>query len=232
MKTDCAARYNNDVLKAVIFDMDGVLLDSEPLWNLAEAAVFQKIGVPITREMCVQTMGVRIDRAINYWHKKYPWKSPSKKKVGNMILNEVTKLVNNKGIINRGVKELLRFLIKNKIKIGLASSSPLSYIHQTLKKLSIHHHFHIIHSAENEIHPKPHPAVFLTAAKKLGVKPSECLVIEDSPVGLAAAKKAGMKCVAIVDRRIRNHKSYNLADFKLESLTQFDENLWKRINAS
>ena len=220
------------MLKAVIFDMDGVLLDSEPLWNRVEAQVFKKIGVPITGKMCLQTTGMRIDRSIDYWHNKFPWKTPSKEKVGQMILTKTIDLIKKEGKLNPGVTKLINFLLKNKIKIGLASSTPTSMINTTLKILGIHHHFEIIHSAENEIHPKPHPDVFLTAAQKLKVKPPVCLVIEDSPVGIIAAKRAGMKCVAVVDQRIQKDKSYGLADYKLDSLNEFTEELWSKINSN
>lgn len=173
---------------------------------------------------------MRIDRAIDYWHKKFPWKTPSKKKVGNWIWKKTIELIKKEGKLKPGVKKIINFLLRNKIKIGLASSSPTQMINFTLQKLGIHRHFEIIHSAEKEIHPKPHPAVFLTAAKKLGVKPADCLVIEDSPVGIIAAKRAGMKCVAIKDKRIKNHKSYRLVDYKLDSLVDFTKGLWIKLN--
>ena len=69
------------MIEAVIFDMDGLLIDSEPLWQEAEIEVLNKVGVPLTVEMTKQTMGLRTDEVINYWHRKYPWETPSQQDI-------------------------------------------------------------------------------------------------------------------------------------------------------
>lgn len=217
------------MIKAVIFDMDGVLIDSEPFWRKAEAEIYHNLGLPITENMCTETMGVRIDHAVEYWYKRFPWKYPSKKDIEMKIVYRVGGLIKQKGKIKEGVSETLEFLKKRNIKIGLASSSPLSLIKIVINKLKLHTRFCIVHSSEFEIKPKPDPSVFLVTAKKLGIVPENCLVIEDSPPGIIAAKKAEMKCLAITDHDLKN-ESYNLADYRLRSLLEFKTKAWSKLN--
>lgn len=217
------------MIKAVIFDMDGVLIDSEPLWRKAEGEVFRSIGLPFSDGMGKESTGMRYDHMVDYWYTKFKITHPPKEETGRRVVDKTIELILKEGKLKSGVREIISFFISKNLKIALASSSPMEMIQTIIRKLGIHHHFEIVHSGENEEFPKPHPDIFLTVADRLRVKPAECLAIEDSPRGVASAKNAGMKCLAVPEKHHRNDVSIKKADIVLDSLSQFDGEVWQRI---
>jgi mannitol-1-/sugar-/sorbitol-6-/2-deoxyglucose-6-phosphatase len=214
------------VIKAVIFDLDGLLIDSEPFWQQAEVLIFQQVNLDLTPEMCLQTKGLRIDEVVDYWYQKYPWTNIAKKEVEELIVAKVIELIQLKGEPLPGVDRAISFVVQKQVKIALASSSALPIIHAALKKLNLTNIFTEIYSAESELFGKPHPGVYLTTASKLNVVPQECLALEDSLNGVLAAKAAQMKCIAIPEPLQYHNPQFAIANVKLQSLLQFDEQLW------
>jgi len=185
------------MVKAVIFDMDGLIIDSEPLWRMAEMEVFKSIGYDFTEEMCIQTMGMRVDEVVKYWHDQLHWKEPTVNHVINEIINKVIEKVKLHGTALPGVYQTIQLLKEKECPIALASSSSLKIINTVLQQLSLHDSFDVVHSAETEEFGKPHPAVFLTAAEKLNVEPKNCLVLEDSKAGMEAGLRAEMQVIVV-----------------------------------
>jgi mannitol-1-/sugar-/sorbitol-6-/2-deoxyglucose-6-phosphatase len=218
------------MIDAVIFDMDGVLLDSEPFWQEAEIEVFASVGTHLTREQCIETTGLPINDVVTYRHKQNPWNLKSLKQVSDEILAGVDKRVCEHAVLLEGVTDVLKFLEKRRIPIALASSSPMRLINTVLEKFSLKKMFCVVHSSEHEKYGKPHPAVFLTTAKNLHSPPEHCLVIEDSFNGLIAAKAARMKTVVIPMAEQRDQARFNIADSKLRSLREFSEQQWNYLN--
>jgi len=208
------------MIKAVIFDMDGVIIDSEPFWREAEMEVFNSIGIKMTEEMCVQMKGTKIDDVVKHWHSIYHWESPSLKKVEEQVVNQFISLINEKGKVMPGLMGLIEFLTSSDVKVGLATSSPFKIMNATLDKLGLQGHFEVKHSAEAEKEGKPAPDVYLGAAKKLGVKPENCMAIEDSYTGLQAAKSAGMFTIAMPEAPEFELEKYNIANVKIKSLKE------------
>lgn len=203
--------------------MDGLLIDSEPLWEEAEIEVFTKIGIPLTSDMTKQTMGMRVDEVVQHWYSRYPWQNPTQQEVQADVVAKVIELIKQKGTPRSGVKEIVAFFAEKKLPIAIASSSLTEIITAVLEKLEIKDSLNAICSAEHEPYGKPHPGVYITTAKKLDVLPEFCLAFEDSPNGVLAAKAAKMKCVAVPDEKMRDDKKFCIADLVINSLTEFDE---------
>ena len=220
-------------IDAVIFDMDGLLIDSEPFWQAAEIRAFADIGVQLTSEMCSETIGIRVDEVVKYWHDRFQWdtgKYPLED-VERKTVDGVIDLILADGKPMSGVDSVFEFVLSKPVKIGLASSSPLKIIQAVIKHLDLAKHFEVVHSAEFEAFGKPHPAAFITAAEKLGVAPRRCLVFEDSFNGLLAAKSARMACVAVPDHYFKDDPRFVIADMVLNSLVEFDESCWQQISS-
>ncbi len=219
------------MIEAVIFDMDGLLIDSEPLWQQAEIAIFKQVEIILIPSMCMQTKGLRIDEVVEYWYKKYPWDKLSKLQVQQAIVDKLIELIHTEGKALVGVEDAINFVKAKNLKVALASSSSYKIINAALEKLNIADDFEIIYSAESETLGKPHPGVYLTTAEKLGVSPQNCLALEDSLNGVLAAKAAQMKCIAIPEMSENHNPKFAIADMVLESLQQLDDNIWDFLNS-
>lgn len=208
-------------MKAAIFDMDGLLIDSEPLWQEAEINVFRSVGVPLTRELCRETVGVRLDEVVRYWYEKFPWHTESVEVVEARILEEVSRLIVNRGKPMPGVRETIDLLSAAKYELAVASSSPLRLIRTALETFGLIENFSVLHSAEAEAKGKPHPAVYRSAMSRLGVDPSNCIAFEDSAIGVRAAKSAGAWVIAVPESADISSPVFADADVVLSSLTHF-----------
>ena len=200
--------------------MDGVIINSEPLWREAIIYTFKSVGLDFTEDMCRITQGMRLYEVVEYWHHKTPWDGLSVKEVEAALLKKVTDLIIEKGPGLEGVNSSLNYFKSKGYKIALASSSALALITTVLKQLKIEHEFEIINSAEHLNYGKPHPEIFIKTAQQLNVKPINCLVIEDSFHGVLAAKAAVMKVIAIPEEENYNNPKFSIADYNIKSLTE------------
>ena len=211
------------MIEAVIFDMDGLLIDSEPYWQKTEKLVLGKYGIDITPEMQRNTFGLRTDEQIEYWYLCKPWPDPDFQKDSLEFDNIMEKIFRNEAHLMEGVEYILQFFRKKKITMALASSSKMNLINAFTERFRLKEYFSILHSAEFEEYGKPHPAVYISTAKKLGVNPGFCLAFEDSFNGLLAAKSARMKVVIVPDHRTSDNGKYDIADLNISALTEFGE---------
>ncbi len=206
-------------IEAVIFDMDGVLIDSEPVWKDAMEEVFESVGCPLTREDFQLTVGLRLDEVIAYWFGVSPWQNATPQEVMTRIINRMVELLSATGKPLDGVLETLDFLKKKGLKIGLATSSYEVLIDCVLDTLNIRQYFDFTHSAEREAYGKPHPAVYITTAEQLGIHPQKCLVIEDSINGVISGKAARMHVVCIPEKTHIPNPKLIVADYTFESMS-------------
>ena len=214
----------NSQIKGVIYDMDGLIINSEPLWKIAEIESFKEIGFDFTVEMCAQTTGMRIDEVVKFWWKKLKRNSSTQEDLISSIEEKMIHLIKTKGEILPGVLDSLKLLNDVQIPIALASSSTMNLINATIETLKIKKYFKIIHSAENEIAGKPHPAVFLSTAKMMKLSPKKCLVLEDSKAGMLAGLNANMRTIVIPEEN--SNPEWANQSFKiLKSLNEFQLNL-------
>jgi mannitol-1-/sugar-/sorbitol-6-/2-deoxyglucose-6-phosphatase len=218
------------MIDAIIFDMDGVLLDSEPFWQESEMEVFATVGVHLTRAQCIETTGLPVNDVVAYRYNQNPWNKKSLDQVAQEIVSGVELRVRERAVPLEGVTDVLEFFRTRQIPIAVASSSAMLLIQTVLKKLSLEKTFSVVHSAEEEEFGKPHPAVFITTAKHMQVPPANCLVFEDSFNGLIAAKAARMKTVVLPIAEQWNETRFDIADLKLQSMKEFSEQQWAFLN--
>lgn len=182
--------------KAVIFDMDGVLIDSQPLHYQVDMAVLHRCGYPATLDTVTPYTGMsNPDR----WP-KYKASLNLTPSAAQLIEWQVEILmdtfIREKLTAIEGIPALLRRIKAEDTKTAVASSSSHDLIDLVLAKIEAAPYFDVLVSGEDVSVGKPAPDVFLRAAEKLGVTPADCVVIEDSPSGIRAAKNAGMRCIA------------------------------------
>lgn len=206
---------------AIIFDMDGVIIDSEPIWSKAEKEVFSAVGVKLTNELCRQTATMTTSEVTNFWFERFPWPKHSLEEIENRVIDCVGSLIQQRGAAIDGIRETIHHLKNKGFKIGLATNSPFRLIPVVLEKIGIQHCFEAVCSSEHEKKGKPHPDVYISISKKLGVEPENCIAIEDSITGIKAAKQAGMQVVALVMEKMEtDKKKYALAD---KIITHYDQ---------
>ncbi|WP_445947403.1 hexitol phosphatase HxpB [Shewanella sp.] len=210
-------------IHGVIFDMDGVLIDSEPAWQTAEHLVMTELGVPLSFEDTEQTTGLRIDQVVHYWYARHPWCSANdydNLAVANKIVSQVVNEISAQGQPMAGVIEALNACQQLGLKIGLATSSSSAIITAVMNKLNIADYFEARCSAEHLSYGKPHPEVYLNCANALGLAPSNCLAVEDSFNGLIAARAATMQTVIIPTPNQATQARWAAAHHQLKDLTQ------------
>jgi mannitol-1-/sugar-/sorbitol-6-/2-deoxyglucose-6-phosphatase len=214
---------------ASIFDMDGLLIDSEILWQQAEIEILGDLGVPLSHEGCRTTKGMFVEEVTEHWYRLYPWPGPTPNQVSVAVVDRVIALIREDGRIKPGAEHALAWCTDRGLPMAVASSSQNRLIDAALEHFGLRRHFALVHSAEDEPYGKPHPAVFLTAADRLGAQPRLCLVWEDAPAGVLAAKAASMACVAVPEHTEEHRAEFALADLVLHSLADLDQQHWDAL---
>ena len=207
---------------ASIFDMDGLLIDSEVLWHEAEIEILGALGVPLAVEGCRTTKGMFVHEVTEHWFARYPWSGPTPAEVAVTIVDRVIELTLTTGRLKPGALHAIDLCAGLRLSLAVASSSEYRLIDAALSHFGLRERFAVIHSAEDEEYGKPHPAVFLTAARRMSVPPKQCVVWEDAPAGVVAAKAASMACVAVPEPGEGLHPAFGLADLVVGSLDEVD----------
>lgn len=205
-------------IKAVIFDMDGVLIDSEPLWRKAMIKGFNDIGVDFTEDDCRKTTGMRFKEVINHWFLHHGIEDTHPDELDKSVITHLIELINTEGTAMKGAVELIKHLEAKNYAIGLATSSSHTLVDAVLNKLNTRSYFQSIVSAEFLQYGKPHPEVFLKCASELGIEPKNCLVIEDSVNGVIAGKAAQMRVAAVPDQEHQTDPRFVIADMRVNNL--------------
>lgn len=207
-------------IKAVIFDMDGVLIDSEPLWRRAMIKGFNDIGIEFTEADCRKTTGMRFKEVVDHWFNHHQIDHTSPETLDKNVILHLIELITHEGAPMKGALQLLEFLEGRQLPIGLATSSSHALVDAVLNKISTHKYFKSVVSAEFLKFGKPHPEVFLKCADELGIAPKNCLVIEDSVNGVISAKAAQMQVIAVPDIEHKHDKRFAIADHCVNDLTE------------
>lgn len=200
---------------AVIFDMDGVISDTQKFHETVELKLLRKHGMNITHEEIESYTGFSDKEFFEDLSKKY-----STPLDVNAIIKEkwdmMMELARTGVDPIPGALKLINELKNHGLRLGIASASPTEFIELVLNELGVENIFYAVTSSHEVERGKPEPDIFLLTAKKLGVHPEKCVVIEDGINGMVAAKRAGMKCIALVKDK---NKDYH-ADLIVESLDE------------
>jgi mannitol-1-/sugar-/sorbitol-6-/2-deoxyglucose-6-phosphatase len=210
-------------LNTVIFDMDGLLIDSEPLWYQAAKEVFLQYGVQFTLQQYSAVIGLRTKEFVELWFRNFNLPENKLPEAEEAIIARVVELIKQKGKPMPGVAHIINFFIDRNFKIGLATSSGMRVVDTVIDLLGVRSYLQAIASAENLALGKPHPQVYLNCAAELQAEPQECLCFEDSFNGMIAAKAARIKCVIVPSALDYQHQRWAAADLKISSLNNFNE---------
>jgi sugar-phosphatase len=213
--------------------MDGLLIDTEPVWRAAQSAVFAGFGIALSERDLLDSTGQPIEELIPVWRRRSPGPDPAGTRltdaeIAGLIIDQVIAYVKARGRPMPGVTAAIALFERCGLRLAIASSSPLRLIDAVCDRLGLTR-ITVRCSAMDEARGKPAPDVYLTAARRLGVLPANCLALEDSPAGVASARSAGMRCVAVPDPLLAADPRYREADLVLESLTRLDEAALRRL---
>ena len=185
--------------KAVIFDMDGLMFDTERLLRRLWIQACKKFNINVSDDTFNKIIGLKKEDGRKILEKELGDKF-NYQEVRNVRDNMYFEYLEKNGTpIKKGLKELITFLEENNIPKAIASSSKREFINILLDKANLSEHFPIIVSGDEIINGKPNPEIFLKASEKLKIEPNKCLVLEDSNVGVKAANTAGMEVIMIPD---------------------------------
>jgi HAD superfamily hydrolase (TIGR01509 family) len=217
--------------RAVIFDLDGVLADSEPWWNRIDAKLLAEHGIAYHGEFHRNVLGVSYRLAVEFYKNAFHISAPVEELMRRR--GEIaTEFFANRVDLFPSAKRTLKELRQLQLRLGVATSSVSASALPFLERTGIRGLFEVIVTGSEVQRGKPHPDIYLYTAEKLGLTPDACLVIEDALSGVAAAKAANMRVAAVPDRRFVDPREYKTeADYVLESLSEIP-NLVRRVNAA
>jgi sugar-phosphatase len=210
-------------LDTVIFDMDGLLIDSEPIWEKAGGELLEGYGCELSRSMYASTTGLRTREWLQYWFNHFRLSHDSIEMAEKQIVDLVIAGVRHQAKPLPGVSHIFEYFQQKGFKIGLATSSPMRLADIVVDMLGIGHYLQIITSAEFLPFGKPHPEVYMQCAGSLQSNPLQCVCFEDSFNGMIAAKAAKMKCVVVPAAEQFDSAKWGAADKKIKSLHLFND---------
>jgi mannitol-1-/sugar-/sorbitol-6-/2-deoxyglucose-6-phosphatase len=193
--------------QAIIFDMDGLLVDSEPVWLDAETKIVERRGKQYRHEVREHVVGKRMDEFMAILREAHEIEEPL-----DVLMAEVTQdmieRIAEKLVLRPGAYELIEYVVHQGIPRAIASSSPLVIIDAVIESHDWQDIFQVRCSGDDVPHGKPAPDVYLKAARLLDIAPEKCLALEDSPNGSRAAVAAGMVCYAVPDASHSTHGAF------------------------
>lgn len=221
---------NSPTIQAAIFDMDGLLVDSEPIWREVAIEVFEAARVPLTEAMCRAATGLGTAQFVKHIFGNFPGINATEEAIGQHILHLAHERIGQRAEAMPGAVATIRFFYDRRIPLAVASASPMDIIETVLKRLDLRQYFQLWHSALLETRNKPAPDVYLGAARMLGITPGHCLAFEDSGNGLRSAVAAGMRTVAVPADYEFDEPKFDLATLKIPSLLSFDADIFNTLS--
>lgn len=191
--------------KAVIFDLDGTLVDSMDIWSKIDEEYLKSFGLEVPANIQKEITHLSLTETARYFKEKFDIKDSI-----NSIIDKWNRMAfnhySNNVSLKEGVLDYLKQLKENNIKIALATSNSVPLLEATLKNNGIYEYFDAISTSEEVKKSKENPDIYLLSAKKLNVDPKDCIVFEDIPQAVKGAKLAGMTVVAVYDKSSEDSK--------------------------
>ncbi len=213
-------------IRAVVFDMDGLILNTEDVFDLAGQQLLQRRGLVMTNKIRDAMLGRRAHEAFAAMKEM----TGVQDDIGDLMLETkelFTAIAENSLETMPGMLELLALVEHKQLPRAVATSSPRSYMTGLLQRFDLLHRFHLTMTAEDVTHGKPHPEIYLAVASQLQVEPNQMLVLEDSETGTRAASAAGAFTVSVPNRHTING-DFSMASMVADSLQ--DERLVRLLN--
>lgn len=206
-------------MKAIIFDMDGVIIDSEPMHKKIEVELLEELGGTVTEEEHMTYTGTTDEYMWSSFKKKFQLEPA----VEDMITSKKERFMDQIHTIPlvEGFEDVVKLFHDEGYLLALASSNNRSSVDQIIKQFDLEQYLEVSMSGEDIVNGKPAPDIFLKTAEKLKVEPEDCLVIEDAKNGVTAAKAAGMKCIGL-DNPNSGVQDLSEADLVLTSYEELD----------
>lgn len=203
--------------KAVLFDLDGTLVDSMWMWKDIDIEYLGRHGFDLPRELQKDIEGMSLTETATYFKNRFQLKE-SLEQIKSDWMDMAREKYCKEVSLKPGAREFLKFLKREGIRTGIASSNGIELVHTVLKAQGVDEYLDSVHTCCDVARGKPHPDIYLFVAQELGVMPEECLVMEDIPMGILAGKRAGMRTCAIEDDFSLNQKAEKrrLADYYIQ----------------
>ncbi len=217
-------------IRAIIFDMDGVLIDSENLWQQSEIDLFGELGINLTPPLLKQTRGLVTVEMIDHWCEYFSLNFVNRQELTDKYDQQMVEKMATEVALMDGALEAIRFFREKGLPLALASCSTHEHIEAVLGKHQLKEQFKVVVSAANVMPGKPHPEIYLHTAGKLGVDPTLCLAIEDSFFGVISAKAARMKVLTMPDPHEYEQSRFGAADMKIRSLREIDDPMFSKLS--
>ncbi len=217
------------ILNTVIFDMDGLLIDSEPLWYEAAVKIMAAYGVTLDEKEYAMTIGLRTREFLDFWFTRHGINADNLPLAEHDITALVAGDIIARGELMPGAESIIEFFKEKNFKIGLATSSPVVIVDAVFERTGLRSLFDECCSAELLPYGKPHPQVYLNCVEALKSHPSSVICFEDSFNGMIAAKAAKLRCVVVPDKPRRYEWRWLAADYVMDSLLDFNDEILGRI---
>ncbi|AWL13213.1 Sugar-phosphatase [Saliniradius amylolyticus] len=209
--------------QAAIFDMDGLLVDSEPLWRRAEQKVFGELGIQLNDELCRQTTGLGTEDTVRYWLQRTLWSTQEDRQIevdeiAHQLRQQALGLIQSEARAMPGVYPLLERCRELGMTMVIASGSSMELIRAVIERLELHNYISSYFSAANEKAGKPAPDVYLRALSALRLPTEKCIAFEDSVRGVEAARAANLYTVAVPEQGIGFQQDFSAASLVVKDL--------------